>query len=98
MAIPWQSVVIYLICINTVTFCAFAWDKYRALNDGWRVRESTLLFYAFLGGSPAAKWAQYRIRHKTTKQPFGRRLNLVIVFQFFAFLLCAFRVAKTYLI
>ena len=73
-------VILYLIAINATTFCAFFWDKNRAIQNGWRVQESTLLFLSFLGGSPGAKWTQQSLRHKTRKQPFGRSLNIIVGF------------------
>ena len=77
---PYVLGVLYLIAINAATFCAFFWDQNRAIKNGWRVQESTLLFLSFLGGSPGAKWAQHRLRHKTRKQPFGRSLNIIVGF------------------
>ncbi|MCP3736358.1 DUF1294 domain-containing protein [Sphingomonas sp. RP10(2022)] len=52
-------------------------DKARATSGGWRVRESTLLGLAALGGSPGALWARQRFRHKTRKQPFATYLDLI---------------------
>lgn len=63
-----------LSAINFAAFAAFGLDKARAERGGWRIRESTLLWLAFLGGSPGA-WAGRRLfRHKTRKQPFNRWL------------------------
>ena len=78
---------LYLISINALTFLAFAWDKHCAIHRRWRVQETTLLFFSFLGGSPFAKLAQRLIRHKTSKQPFGRRLNVIVVVQLVALVL-----------
>ena len=58
---------------------AFASDKRRAVAGEWRVAESTLLALAALGGWPAAKLAQHRLRHKTRKQPFRTCLNLSVL-------------------
>lgn len=71
----------FLLAVNLVTFAAFAVDKRAAARDNQRISEDTLLKLALLGGSPGAKLAQARLRHKSVKQPFGRRLNLIIGLQ-----------------
>ncbi|NNL17280.1 MAG: DUF1294 domain-containing protein, partial [Boseongicola sp.] len=55
--------------------------KRKARDDGQRISESNLLSLAFFGGSPAAKFAQRRFRHKTRKQPFALQLNIVVGLQ-----------------
>ena len=70
-----------LSAINFAAFAAFGLDKARAERGGWRIRESTLLWLACLGGSPGA-WAGRRLfRHKTRKQPFSSRLLGIAVLQ-----------------
>lgn len=76
----------FLLAINVVTFAAFAVDKRAARLGNQRIAENTLLKLALLGGSPGAKLAQARFRHKTVKQPFARMLNLIIGFQVLALL------------
>lgn len=67
--------------INLATFLAFGWDKHRAIRDQRRISEAALLRLALLGGSLGAKIAQRHFRHKTYKQPFGRRLNTILWLQ-----------------
>jgi uncharacterized membrane protein YsdA (DUF1294 family) len=70
-----------LIALNCLAFAAFGVDKWRARRGRWRVRESTLLWLALLGGSPGA-WAGRRVfRHKMRKQPFVGRLRAIGVMQ-----------------
>ena len=64
--------------VNVLTYLAFAYDKSAARAGHRRISEATLLNFALLGGSPAAKLAQRRLRHKTRKQPFARRLNVIV--------------------
>ena len=71
------SLILYITCINLVTFVMFAWDKYTAIKGQWRVPEKTLLMLALVGGSPGAIIAQQRLRHKTRKQPFRSRLLMI---------------------
>ena len=70
-------IVTYAALVNLAAFAAFGWDKRQARRDNQRVSESALLNLAFFGGSIGAKFAQAKFRHKTRKQPFARRLNLI---------------------
>ncbi|WP_108484879.1 DUF1294 domain-containing protein [Oceaniglobus ichthyenteri] len=72
---------LWIATINAVTYGAFSHDKSRAENGGYRMSEARLLRLAMLGGWPAAKLAQRRLRHKTRKMPFARDLNRVPVKQ-----------------
>lgn len=65
---------------NFVAYRSFALDKQRAINGLRRIPERKLLRNAFWGGSIGAKLAQHRLRHKTYKQPFGLKLNLICAF------------------
>lgn len=73
----WLLLFPVLVITNAVAVTAFAIDKRRAIAGEWRVRESTLLTLALLGGSPGALWARSRFRHKTRKQPFATILDLI---------------------
>ncbi|MHB1116849.1 DUF1294 domain-containing protein [Sideroxydans sp.] len=55
---------------SAVAFIAYAFDKSAAMNDRWRTPESTLHFYALVGGWPGALAAQSMLRHKSKKQSF----------------------------
>lgn len=72
---------IVLVAINLLTIFSFAADKRAAINGERRTRESTLLWLAALGGSPAAFWARRRYRHKTRKQPFTLHLQMIATMQ-----------------
>lgn len=56
---------VYLGIINIITFIVYAVDKNAAKKQKWRVRESTLLLLAFIGGSVGALLGMYGLRHKT---------------------------------
>jgi uncharacterized membrane protein YsdA (DUF1294 family) len=70
-----------LLIVNLGAAMAFAHDKRLAVEGGRRIRESTLLWLAAIGGSPGALWARQRFRHKTRKQPFGTQLELIAMAQ-----------------
>ena len=80
----------YLGLVNFVTFFLFAFDKRRSRMRGRRIRESNLLMWSAVGGTPAAKLGQRWLRHKTVKQPFARQLNLIILAQAIALVFIAF--------
>lgn len=69
------------IAFNLLVFLIYWWDKEAARNGEWRVRESTLLWLAFLGGSAGAVLAQRLLRHKTRKEPFRSILISIIILQ-----------------
>ena len=75
------NLVTVLCAINFAAFAAFGIDKTRAVNGGWRIRESTLLFLALIGGSPGALAGRKAFRHKTRKQPFNSELRGIVVLQ-----------------
>lgn len=60
----------YLIVMNVLAFLLFYTDKRKAQKDKWRIKESTLLIVAALGGSYGALVAMYLFHHKTRKPKF----------------------------
>lgn len=67
--------------VNLATVLTFGRDKQFAVEGGRRIRESTLLWLAAIGGSPGALWARQHYRHKTRKQPFSTQLELIVMVQ-----------------
>ncbi len=55
---------------SLLTFSIYAVDKAAAKKGAWRIKESTLHLWSFIGGWPGALVAQKTLRHKTRKQPF----------------------------
>ena len=60
----------HIISINIITYLAYYIDKRASKRGSWRIPERTLHHFALIGGSPAALFAQKRLRHKTRKQSF----------------------------
>jgi len=81
MFLPIVAALVLFLVINAITVATFAIDKRRSSIGAWRIPESRLLWFAALGGSPGAFWARGRYRHKTRKQPFVGRLQLIAMVQ-----------------
>ena len=75
-----------LLVVNMMTYFLYAWDKRQAIHDDWRVPESALLLMGFIGGSPAALFAQRHLRHKNRKTAFQVKFWLLVVVQVFIIL------------
>lgn len=59
---------------------AFYWvDKRRAVNDEWRLTETTLHTMEALGGWPGALVAQLALRHKTAKKDYQQVYWAIVV-------------------
>lgn len=65
-----KTFVFYLAVINVITLVLFAIDKLRAKRRQWRISESTLLFFALVGGSLGGLFAMYFFHHKTKTPSF----------------------------
>lgn len=68
-----------LAALNLVTFVAYWIDKRAAAAGGQRTPENTLHLFALLGGWPAARVAQQRLRHKSSKAEFLRVYAATVV-------------------
>jgi len=72
---------LYLGAANLTAFAAFGLDKQRARSGAWRIKESTLLGLALIGGTGGAYLGRSRFRHKTRKRNFSRNLHLIALVQ-----------------
>ena len=70
--------------INLIAFAAFGLDKAKARRGQYRIAESTLLLFTFLGGTLGAYAGRRVFRHKTRKQPFNSHLFAIAVLQMLA--------------
>ena len=73
----------YLAAVNVGAFALFGYDKYCATHDKWRVRESTLLIWAAIGGALGAGIAMEFFRHKTLHLKFKFGVPLLLFVQIF---------------
>lgn len=80
--LPPAQTILFAFCAVTIwTFLIMAWDKLAATRGWRRVPERTLLMLALMGGSPGALAASQMFNHKTSKQPFAKRLLWIAVIQ-----------------
>ncbi len=73
--------VAYLVIVNAVSFLLMLIDKYKARKNLWRIRESTLLGAAALGGSIGALAGMYLFRHKTQHPKFTIGVPVILCLQ-----------------
>lgn len=71
----------YLLIINALGFLLMLVDKWKARKNRWRVRESTLLLIAALGGSVGSLLGMYLFRHKTRHLKFTLGIPLILAGQ-----------------
>ena len=60
-----KDILLLLIAVNLTSFALYGLDKLKAKKGLWRIRESTLLLVALLGGSLGALLGMEVFRHKT---------------------------------
>ena len=76
-----RNIAIYLIFINLIGFLSMMIDKKKAEKGSWRIKESTLLIIALLGGSIGSIAGMYTFRHKTQKPRFYVGIPVIIILQ-----------------
>ena len=77
----------YLLIINAAGFLLMLVDKWKAKKNRWRIRESTLLIVAALGGSVGSLLGMYIFRHKTLHLKFTLGIPLILAAQCIAVVL-----------
>jgi uncharacterized membrane protein YsdA (DUF1294 family) len=68
-----RYILLYLLIINIIGFCAMGIDKFKAKRNYWRIPEGTLIMIAILGGGIGSILGMYTFRHKTKKMKFTVR-------------------------
>ena len=71
----------YLLIINAAGFLLMLVDKWKAKKNRWRIRESTLLIVAALGGSVGSLLGIYIFRHKTLHLKFTVGIPVILAGQ-----------------
>ena len=86
-----KNIVIYLILINFIAFLSMYIDKKKAIKGKWRIKESTLLMLALVGGSVGAIIGMYAFHHKTQKPRFFLGIPIITVLQILIVILLVVR-------
>ena len=74
-----KDILLLLIAVNLVSFALYGLDKLKAKKGLWRIRESTLLLVAALGGSLGALLGMEVFRHKTKHWSFKLLVPLFLL-------------------
>lgn len=80
-----EYLIAYLVMINLIGFFAYRMDKKKAIESKWRIKETTLLTFALLGGGIGSIFGMSIYRHKTKKMkfvigvPFLTAISIVII-------------------
>lgn len=84
----------YLLLINALGFLLMLTDKLKAKKNRWRIRESTLMAVAALGGSVGSLLGMYAFRHKILHLKFTLGIPLILAAQCIAVVLIMALLAK----
>lgn len=76
-----KLVFIYLFLVNALAFTLMLVDKQKAKNNKWRIRESTLMLSAAIGGSIGALAGMYLFHHKTRHMKFYLGIPAMLAIQ-----------------
>lgn len=76
-----KNIIIYLLCVNLISFLAMFIDKQKAKKGSWRIKKSTLLILALIGGSIGGIAGMYIFHHKTKKARFYIGMPAMLVLQ-----------------
>ena len=83
-----KTVLYILITWNVITFALYGIDKWRAKHRRWRIKESTLLLFAFLMGGVGAAAGMSIFRHKTKHIKFKILVPLALILNITAVIYC----------
>ena len=76
-----KYILAYLLIVNAVAFLLMLIDKIKAKKNLWRIKESTLMLWAAIGGSIGALAGMYTFRHKTLHRKFTIGIPAILVLQ-----------------
>ena len=76
-----KYILAYLLIVNAAAFLLMLIDKIKAKKNRWRIRESTLMLSAAIGGSIGALAGMYTFRHKTLHRKFTIGIPAILVLQ-----------------
>ncbi|MCR1949585.1 MULTISPECIES: DUF1294 domain-containing protein [Clostridium] len=79
-------IISYLLIVNIIAFITVYIDKQKAIKKQWRIKESTIIFIASIGGSIGTYIGMYFFRHKTRHLKFTLGIPLIILIQLSIFI------------
>ena len=65
-----MMIIVYALAVSLLSFVLYGVDKRRAQRKCRRISESTLIFFAFIGGAVGALIGMLTFHHKTKKPLF----------------------------
>lgn len=74
-----KSLLLWVACMSIIAFACYGIDKKKAVEHAWRIRESTLILLAFLGGAPGAFLGMHVFHHKTKHWKFRILVPLALI-------------------
>ena len=78
-----RALLLWIVCMSIIAFVCYGIDKKKAMNHAWRIRESTLILLAFLGGAPGAYLGMHFFHHKTKHMKFRILVPLALILWIF---------------
>ena len=76
-----KNIIIYLLIINILGFCAMGIDKFKAIRGRWRIPENSLFMFTILGGGIGTIAGIYVFRHKTRKLKFTIGMPVIFILE-----------------
>lgn len=76
-----KYILAYLLIVNAAAFLLMLIDKIKAKKNLWRIKESTLMLWAAIGGSIGALAGMYTFRHKTLHRKFTIGIPAILILQ-----------------
>ena len=76
-----KYILAYLRIVNAAAFLLMLVDKIKAKKNRWRIKESTLMLWAAIGGSIGALAGMYTFRHKTLHRKFTIGIPAILALQ-----------------
>lgn len=76
-----KYILAYLLIVNAAAFLLMLIDKIKAKKNRWRIKESTLMLWAAIGGSIGALAGMYTFRHKTLHRKFTIGIPAILALQ-----------------
>ena len=76
-----KYILAYLLIVNAAAFLLMLIDKIKAKKNRWRIKESTLMLSAAIGGSIGALAGMYTFRHKTLHRKFTIGIPAILILQ-----------------